>query len=157
MRTHVRLVARLSGVLVCLLALGFANIATISAAPLATLQDIGDNDNDGILNFLDLDDDNDGVMDDADPEPFNPAVPGTVVTEPTAVPVPTEPAGGSQPTAPTGPDQEPGSNPAPLVSGLPETGANPPATLSWTGIVGLLALASTVIAVPRRLAFRLTR
>lgn len=139
-----------------------ASIDTVSAAghqmsSLLYMQDTGDNDNDGILNFLDPDDDNDGVLDDQDPEPFNPAVPGTVVTQPTVEPVPTAPSGGNQPTIPTTPSQGSGSGPIAVVSGLPETGSAVMHTESFAPLLEMVLAAFAAFFIARISAHRLTR
>lgn len=85
------------------------------------MQDLGDNDQDGIANYLDPDDDNDGVADELDYAPFDPQVQNPPTeTDPTPTPTsaPVVPPVENEPENPAAPTTDP---PA-VVTGLPETG-----------------------------------
>lgn len=92
---------------------------------LLALQDLGDNDQDGIANYLDPDDDNDGVVDDLDYAPFDPLIQNPPAeAEPTPSPTPEPPKVPTeivQPGQPEAPAKQPAEPPA-VVTALPETG-----------------------------------
>lgn len=120
------------------LVLSFGSVSAVSAGTAVdphafTLLDLGDDDGDGIPNYLDPDDDNDGVQD-RDSE----SVPG-----------------GSNPPSSGGGSAGNSDNQHSLVTGLPETGtavdvaASPATSLMLLGVLGVALLAATLRTTSR--------
>lgn len=120
------------------LVLSFGSVSAVSAGTAVdphafTLLDLGDDDDDGIPNYLDPDDDNDGVQD-RDSE----SVPG-----------------GSNPPSSGGGPTGNSNNQHPLVTGLPETGTggnmtvSPAFSLTLIGVLGVALLAATLRTTSR--------
>jgi hypothetical protein len=99
--------------------------AVTPSSPVHADLDLGDDDGDGIPNYLDPDDDNDGVTDETDPEPSIPAPPKE---EPGRIPLPAAPTV-NLPAAPTSPPTSVQpvavAAQAPQVTTLPNTGSGP--------------------------------
>lgn len=91
-------------------------------------QDIGDDDNDGILNYLDPDDNNDGVLDKDTPAPTKVPLPTPIPTQPIVSEVP---AATETPTAPPAATDTPTATSPPAVTETPT--AAPGANNNQTG------------------------
>lgn len=161
-----------------ILAVAMIGVSGISAyattAPsnsgLFAMQDLGDNDQDGIANYMDPDDDNDGVVDDLDYAPFDPLVQNPPAPEPSPTPVPspvptatvpptqpvtpteppTVPTETAQPSQPDTPSEQPAESPS-VVTGLPETGTghdNPETVLPL--ITSVLFCTLTIFVIEKR-------
>lgn len=122
-----------------LVALGAVDVAFAATTPLSDQihrQDFGDDDGDGIPNYLDPDDNNDEIADEDTPLPDTsnptPTAPADPVETPTAPVVPNEDPAPTQ--APSTAEQPT----APQVVSLPNTGAHAQPEASST--VGLLLL-----------------
>lgn len=118
-----------------LLAVGTVDLASAASTPLSQQshrQDLGDDDGDGIPNYLDPDDNNDGISDEDTPpteddNPVEPPVPSDDETSGDGSADPTPPAVPEEDPAPT---QQPVSKQAevpqqvaaPQVASLPNTG-----------------------------------